>query len=76
MEAKNVADWIGFAYAMVLLVIGTYIPIKLADWLYDGESYVVWWIVFLFLWPLVGTAVYCVGMIPVAVVALVFQKRA
>ena len=47
----------------VLWCAGFFVGIWLADvatgWLYDGESYAVWWIIFLFFLPLSWPALRC-----------------
>lgn len=58
-----------YTYGACLMALGLWASLFATDWLYDGESYVVWWIVFLTLWPIIGPVVYGVGVLPVALVA-------
>ena len=54
----------------VLWCAGFFVGIWLADvatgWLYDGESYAVWWIIFLFFLPFTELASFTVLLAPLA----------
>lgn len=57
----------------LLWALGLFVSILATNYLYDGKSYIVWWIVFLFLWPILGTALWFLLFAPLAVLVTILK---